>query len=101
MISQRIGVVLESFRLRIKEGIKAVSTLGFKGIQIDATQKDITPENLPSTGRRELKRIIDQNRLRLCALSGEIGIGLINENELDFFIVRTAHHIHYYPFIKP
>lgn len=41
------------------------------------------------TGRRELKRIIDLNRLRLCALGGEIGIGFINENEFDFLIKRT------------
>jgi L-ribulose-5-phosphate 3-epimerase len=89
MIRKRTGIVLESFRLRIKEGIKAASTLGFKGIQIDATQKDITPENLSATGRRELRRIIDLNRLRLCALGGEIGIGFINENEFDFLIKRT------------
>lgn len=89
MIRQRIGVVLESLRLRIKEGIKTASTLGFNGIQIDATQKDITPENLSATGRRELRRIIDINRLRLCALGGEIGIGFINENEFDFLIKKT------------
>ena len=89
MINQRIGIVLESLRLGIKEGIKTASTLGFKSIQIDATQKDITPENLSPTGRRELKRIIDLNKLRLCALGGEIGTGFINENEFDFLIKRT------------
>ena len=59
MIRQKTGVVLESLRLRNKDGIKAASTLGFKGIQIDATQRDITPENLSQTGRRELRRVID------------------------------------------
>ncbi len=78
MIRQKTGVVLESLRLRIKDGIKTASILGFKGIQIDATQRDITPENLSQTGRRELKRIIDLNRLELCALGGELGIGFIN-----------------------
>ncbi|HJL63576.1 MAG TPA: sugar phosphate isomerase/epimerase, partial [Candidatus Marinimicrobia bacterium] len=63
MIKQKTGVVLESLRLRIKDGIKTASTLGFEGIQIDATQRDITPENLSHTGRRELRRIIDLNRL--------------------------------------
>ena len=88
MIRQKTGVVLESLRLRIKDGIKTASTLGFKGIQIDATQRDITPENLSQTGRRELRRIIDLNRLELCALGGELGIGFINENEFDFLINR-------------
>ena len=76
MIRQKTGVVLESLRLRIKDGIKTASALVFKGIQIDATQRDITPENLSQTGRRELRRIIDLNRLELCALGGELGIGL-------------------------
>lgn len=86
MIRQKTGVVLESLRLRNKDGIKAASTLGFKGIQIDATQRDITPENLSQTGRRELRRVIDLNRLELCALGGELGTGFINENEFDFLI---------------
>ncbi len=89
MIRQKTGVVLESLRLRIKDGIKIASSLGFKGIQVDATQRDITPENLSQTGRRELKRIIDLNRLELCALGGELGTGFINTNEFDFLIKRT------------
>ncbi len=89
MINQRIGVVLESLRLGIKEGIKTASVLGFKGIQINATQKELTPETLPRTGRRELKRILSINRLRLCALGGELGAGFINENEFDLLIKRT------------
>ena len=89
MIRQKTGVVLESLRLRIKDGIKAASTLDFQGIQIDATQREIAPENLSQTGRRELKRIIDLNRLCLCALGGELGVGFTNHNEFDFIIKRT------------
>ncbi|MBC8552663.1 MAG: sugar phosphate isomerase/epimerase [Candidatus Brocadiales bacterium] len=89
MIKQKTGIVLESLRLRIKDGIKAASTLGFKGIQIDATQREIAPENLSQTGRRELKRIIDLNKLCICALGGELGVGFINHNEFDFIIKRT------------
>ena len=63
MIKQKTGVVLESLRLGIKSGINAASTLGFKGIQIDATQGDIAPENLSQTGRLELKRMVSNNRL--------------------------------------
>ena len=89
MIRQRTGVVLESLRLRIKDGIAAASALGFKGIQIDATQREIAPENLSQTGRRELKRLIDLNRLCLCALGGELGVGFTNADEFDFIIKRT------------
>ena len=61
MIRQKTGVALESFRLGIKGGIETASALGFKGVQIDATQRDITPENLSQTGRRDLNRIISSN----------------------------------------
>ena len=89
MIRQRLGVVLESLRLNIKEGIKTASALGFKGIQINATQNELSPEDLSQTGRRELKRILDISKLHLCALSGELGAGFINENQFDFLIKRT------------
>jgi sugar phosphate isomerase/epimerase len=88
MISQRIGVVHESLGLGIKEGVSTASGLGFKGIQINATLGDITPENMSQSGRRELKRILSINKLRLCALGGELGAGFINENEFDFLIKK-------------
>ncbi len=88
MIRQKTGITLESFRLGIKGGIKTASSLGFKGVQIDATQRDITPENLSQTGRRELKRMISSNRLFLCALGGELGVGFANEDEFDFLIKK-------------
>lgn len=89
MIRQRIGVVLEALRLRAKEGIKTASMLGFNGIQINVTQGELTPENLSQTGCRELKRIVNTNRLVICALGGELGAGFINENDFVFLIEKT------------
>lgn len=88
MIRQKTGVALESFRMGIKGGIKTASTLGFKGIQIDVTQRDMAPENLSQTGRRELKHMISSNRLCLCAIGGELGNGFMNENEYDSLIKK-------------
>ena len=88
MIRQKTGITLESFRLGIKDSIKTASTLGFKGIQIDATQRDITPEGLSQTGRRDLNRIVSTNRLCICSLGGELGVGFDNENEFDFIIKK-------------
>ncbi len=88
MIRQKTGVVLESFQLGIKGSIKAASALGFKGVQIDATQGDITPGNLSQTGRQDLNRIISSNKLCLCALGGELGVGFEDENEFDLIIKK-------------
>jgi sugar phosphate isomerase/epimerase len=87
-MKQRIGVVLESLRLRVKDGIKTASTLGFHGIEISTAQKVLTPENLSQTGRREFRRLLNINQLRLSAIGGEFGSGFVNENEFDFSIKR-------------
>ncbi|MCP5003028.1 MAG: sugar phosphate isomerase/epimerase [Planctomycetes bacterium] len=89
MIKQRMGVVLESLRLKIRDGMKAASSLGFHGIQISSTQKELMPENLSQTGRRELRRLINIQKLQLCAIGGESGSGFVNENEFDFSIKRV------------
>ena len=88
MIKKRIGVVLESLRLRIKEGLRTSALLGFTGVQISATQQETTPENLSQTGRRELRRLINIHELRLCALGGELGTGFINQNEFNLSIKK-------------
>lgn len=87
-MKQRIGVVLESLRLNIKDGIKTASILGFHGIQISTAQKVLTPENFSQTGRREFRRLLNINQLSLCAIGEGFGSGFVNENEFDFSIKR-------------
>lgn len=87
-MKKRIGVVLESLRLRIKDGIKTASVLGFHGIQMSTALKELKPENLSLTGRRELRRLINIHQLHLCAIGGSFGSGFVNENEFDFSIKK-------------
>lgn len=93
MMKKGIGVVLESFRLRIKDGIKTASVLGFHGIQINTVPKELKPENLSQTGRRELRRLINIHKLHLYAIGEECGSDFVNENEFDYSIKKIKETI--------
>lgn len=79
----KIGVMVESFKLGLKQGIKKAHEIGVDGIQIFATAADTDPDNLSSSGRRGLKNFIHSHNLVLSALCGDLGGGgfeIANEN---------------------
>lgn len=69
----KIGVIVDSFRLALKEGIKRAKELGAKGIQIYAVSGEMAPENLSAAKRRELLNYIKDNGLVVSALCGDLG----------------------------
>jgi L-ribulose-5-phosphate 3-epimerase len=73
MRKNNIGVMVDSFRLDIKEGIKKAKELGADGIQIYAVSGKMDPENLTSADRKELLKYIKDNDLVVSALCGDLG----------------------------
>ncbi len=69
----KIGVMVDSFRLGIAEGIRKAAEVGAEGIQIYATVGDMAPENLSSAKRREILDIVKSNGLVVSALCGDMG----------------------------
>jgi L-ribulose-5-phosphate 3-epimerase len=69
----KIGVMVDSFRLGIEEGIKKAAEVGGEGIQIYATSGEFAPENLSPARRKELLDIIKSNGLVVSALCGDLG----------------------------
>lgn len=69
----KIGVIVNSFRLSIPEGIKKAAEVGADGIQIYATYGDITPDNLTPAKRKELLDMIKSHGLVVSALVGDFG----------------------------
>jgi L-ribulose-5-phosphate 3-epimerase len=55
----QIGVMIDSFKLGLREGIRKAKDVGASGIQISAVQGETAPENLNS-GQR--KAILDEIR---------------------------------------
>lgn len=75
MMAFKIGVIVDSFRLPIYEGIRTASEIGADGIQIYTTSGDMAPHNLSPKKRRELLDYIKSNGLCVSALCGDPGGG--------------------------
>ena len=60
MAAFQIGVMVDSFRLELEEGIKKAREVGATGIQIYATYGRMAPENLNAAQRKEILDIIKE-----------------------------------------
>ena len=71
----KIGVVLESMGLSVRQGLPKAARLGVTGLQVDAAG-DLYPDRLTETARRELKNLLRTYDQQLTALSCPIRRGL-------------------------
>ena len=81
MAKFEIGVLVDSFRLDIKDGIKKAKEVGASGIQIYAVNGKMAPENLSPGQRRELADRVSSNGLVVSALCGDLGGGFVKPEE--------------------
>lgn len=85
----KIGVMVDSFKLGIKEGIQKAKEVGASGIQIYATSGPMAPENLPPEKRRELVDMIASNGLVVSALCGDLGEGFADPKKKPRLIEKS------------
>lgn len=71
----RIGVIVDSFRLPVRDGIKKAAELGADGVQIYATSGEMAPDALTSNKRKDLLGYIKSHSLVVSALCGDPGGG--------------------------
>lgn len=71
----KVGVIIESFRLGVKKGIRKAAELGADGFQIYVTKGEMAPWNLSQTGRRDFMRFVKAQGLVVSALCGDMGGG--------------------------
>lgn len=84
MGSLKIGVMIESFRLGVKEGIKKAAEIGADGFQIFATSGEMDPGNLSQSGRKDFLNFVHSLNLEISALCGDLGghgFEIANDNE--------------------
>lgn len=62
-----IGIQLSSLRMPLKQALMTAARLGAQGIEIDA-RNDLRPEELSDTGRRQLRKMLDDLNLRVAAV---------------------------------
>jgi sugar phosphate isomerase/epimerase len=86
----RIGVIIDSFRLGVKGGIRKAASLGVDGFQIWATSGEMAPENLTQTGRHDFLHFVESQGLEVSALCGHLRKASFSREEgLEERIDRT------------
>ncbi|WP_193556196.1 sugar phosphate isomerase/epimerase family protein [Paenibacillus ginsengarvi] len=72
-LSNKIGVIVDSFGIGVREGLKKAKEVGAEGVQIYAVSGEMDPANLSPAARRELKSYIESLGLEISALCGDLG----------------------------
>jgi len=86
----KIGVIVDSFRLPLREGLRRAEEVGAEGVQIYAVAGEMDPDNLSLSARRELKEFIRSLGLEISALCGDLGgHGFAREEELEWRIAKS------------
>jgi len=73
-----IGVMLDSFRQPLGEALKSAAQVGAKGIQVYATQGELSPRQMTGEKRRAFLRQVKDRGLSISALCGDLGQGFGN-----------------------
>lgn len=92
MIDFKIGVIVDSFKLGIKEGIQKAREVGASGIQVYATSGSMAPENLSLQQRKEFLDVVTSNGLVISALCGDLGSGF-GERESNGWKIEKSKRI--------
>ncbi len=78
----KIGVMADSFKLDILEGIRRAAELGAQGVQVYATEGDMAPENMTDAMLGKLQQTLKENNIVVSALCGDFGgHGFVNAEE--------------------
>jgi sugar phosphate isomerase/epimerase len=72
-LSNKIGVMVDSFRAGVREGLRMAQELGADGVQIYAVSGEMDPARLSGAARKELKSYIESLGLEISALCGDLG----------------------------
>ncbi|NQX70999.1 sugar phosphate isomerase/epimerase [Paenibacillus alba] len=89
-LTNRIGIIVDSFGVGVREGLKKAKAAGADGVQIYAVSGEMDPDNLTSTDRQELKAYIASLGLEISALCGDLaGHGFQDEAQNPAKIAKS------------
>jgi L-ribulose-5-phosphate 3-epimerase len=72
-VPNKIGVIVDSFRVGVREGLVKAKEVGADGVQIYAVKGEFDPANLSAAVRKEWKAYIASLGLEISALVGDLG----------------------------
>jgi sugar phosphate isomerase/epimerase len=67
-VELKIGIQLASLRLPFKQALHTAAELGAQAVEIDA-RREVTPQLMSQTGLRQLRKMLDDRNLRVCAVT--------------------------------
>ncbi len=88
MLKLRRGVRLESLGLPFRRALEAASRLGADGVEINA-RTEVRPAELTRTGVRQIKKFLDDARLRVCCVNFPTRHGYATIDDLDRRVEAT------------
>lgn len=86
---RKVGVMVESFRLGVIEGLKKAAELGVDGVQIYVTRGEITPEKLDDVERQRFKKMVADLGLTISALCADYGKGFLDASLNPELILKS------------
>ena len=88
MLEIKVGIQLASLRMPLKEALHTANRLGAQAIEIDA-RNEIKPQDMTRTGVRQLRKMLDDRNMRVCAVGFRTRRGYDNSEDLDRRIDAT------------
>ena len=55
----KVGVMIESFRLGVKDGLRKAAEIGADGFQIYVTAGEMDPDNMTRSARRDFLKFVE------------------------------------------
>lgn len=71
-LTNKIGVIVDSFGIGVREGLKKAKEIGAEGVQIYAVSGEMDPDQLSAPQRKELRQYIADLGLEISALCGDL-----------------------------
>ncbi len=71
-LNNKIGVIVDSFGLGVRDGLKKAKEVGADGVQIYAVSGEMDPAVLKGANRREFRAYIEDLGLEVSALCGDL-----------------------------
>ena len=88
MLQIRIGIQLASLRLPFQEAARTAKQLGAEAVEVDA-RGELNPHNLSGTGRRQIRKLLNDLQLKVSAVSFRTRRGYNVKEELDRRVEAT------------
>jgi L-ribulose-5-phosphate 3-epimerase len=89
MFSFPIGVILDSYRLPVRDALGEAAKLGVQGIQVYATRGELSSENMTVAKRSEFLDMVRSHGLTISALCGDLGQGFGDREKNPLLIDKS------------